>query len=105
MIYDKTKYIEPNKSNYIKPKLAKYKLYKCSKCNKKCKTQLSLDRYYKVKHYKPKRVDKRNLVFCDKCNNLMSITGKKDKLLCGVCGFSKPISSKDCLKSYSENKT
>ena len=128
-VYDKVKNIKPNKSNYIKPKLTKNKLYKCSKCNKKCKTQLSLDQHYKANHYEPnlaenkplkcskcnrrfktqqsldqhfeakyyksKRIDKRNIEFCDKCSNIMWISRKKDKLICRVCGQSKQISLND----------
>ncbi len=89
---NKTKHIEHNKSKNITPKLAKIKPFKCSECNKICKTQQSLDQHYEAKHYKLKRVDKRNIVFCDKCNNLLSVSSKRDKLICGVCGFSKPIS-------------
>ncbi len=66
-IYDKSEYIEPNKSNYIKPELTKNKLYKCSKCNKKCKTQLSLNQHYKAKHYEP-NLAKTKPFKCSKCN-------------------------------------
>lgn len=48
-----------------------------------------------MKHYKSKVVDKKQIVFCDKCNNLMSISSEKGKLICDVCGHSKSIPLKE----------
>ena len=31
------------------------------------------------------------IIFCDKCNNLMSGSHKKGKLICVACGFIKQL--------------
>ncbi len=72
-VYDKTESIKTkrimhSKSKNIQPKLLKNKQYKCSKCNKRCKTQLSLDQHYKAKHYETNPV-KIKPFKCSKCNN------------------------------------
>ncbi len=83
------------KSKNIKSNLVKIKPLKCSKCNRRFKKQQSLDQHFEAKHYNPKRIDKRNIVFCDKCSNIMWISSKKDKLMCSVCGQSKQVSLKE----------
>ena len=79
------------KSKNIRSNLVKIKPLKCSKCNRRFKMQQSLDQHFEAKHYKSKRIDKRNIEFWDKCSNVMWISRKKDKLICRVCGQSKQI--------------
>ncbi len=82
-IYDKAKFSKFNQTTIFP--------FKCSKCNRRFKTHYYLDQHFKKQHYKPKLVDKKNIIFCDKCNNLMSGSHKKGKLICVACVFIKQI--------------
>ena len=68
---------QPSSTPYDQSKIVPFSYIHCPFCNRKFKTEISLQQHDRAKHHKPKVVDKGNIVFCEKCDNIMSVSAKR----------------------------